>query len=371
MGSTTESAREQNSGAYFKRGIGFALASGICYGLYTAFLTLAETQGEWANWFSGAPWGDGMAPLGTFAVAFALAALAAGLNDLISGIWSLLACVRNQQLGDLWKTVRSKPGWVMMVCAVVGGPFATVAYVVGLNFATAAGNPGAIVPVAALNCAIGAVLGRIFFKQDLGSRKILGIIICLAAGAIIGGTGFAAPDSGVLIGCGFALIAAFCWGFEGCVAGFGTSLIDYRIGICIRQLTAGIIELAVMYPLLMAVGGDSALTASVFSAAIGNPLALIFVISGFFAMPAFSFWYKGNSMCGTALGMACNGMYAFWGPFFIWLVMGVLGIGGLSEQYPPLSAVQWVGAVIMAVGIFVIAIDKKDLAERIGSRKIL
>ena len=74
-------------------------------------------------------------------------------------------------------------------------------------------------------------------------------------------------------------------------------------------------------------------------------------------MPAFSFWYKGNSMCGTALGMACNGMYAFWGPFFIWLIMGALGIGGLSESYPPLASVQWVGAIIMVGGIFLIAVN--------------
>ena len=62
-------------------------------------------------------------------------------------------------------------------------------------------------------------------------------------------------------------------------------------------------------------------------------------------------------MCGTALGMACNGMYAFWGPFFIWIVLGVLNIGGLAADYPPLSAMQWIGALIMIAGIFCIAIN--------------
>ena len=62
-------------------------------------------------------------------------------------------------------------------------------------------------------------------------------------------------------------------------------------------------------------------------------------------------------MCGTALGMACNGMYAFWGPFFIWLIMGVLNAGGMTTNYPPLSAEQWIGALIMVAGIFCIAIN--------------
>ena len=353
--------REERKRKYFVRGIAFAVASGICYGLYTGFLTLAETQGVWGEWFAGAEWGNGQAALSAFVITFALAALAAGINDLISGIWSVLVCAKNRQLGDFWKTMKSKPGLVMMVCAAIGGPFATIAYIIGLNSATAAGNPGVIVPIAALNCAIGAVLGRIFFKQTLNAHKVVGIAICLLAAALIGGTSFAAMGPEALMGCLFAFLAAFGWGFEGCVAGFGTILIDYRIGIAIRQVTAGVLELFVVFPLLMVFGGGMELLGAVSSAAATSPALLFFLISGFFAMPAFSFWYKGNSMCGTALGMACNGMYAFWGPFFIWIILGVLNIGGMTADYPPLSSMQWIGALIMVVGIFCIAVNPAEL----------
>lgn len=353
--------REERKRKYFVRGIAFAVASGICYGLYTGFLTLAETQGVWGEWFAGAEWGNGQAALSAFVITFALAALAAGINDLISGIWSVLVCAKNRQLGDFWKTMKSKPGLVMMVCAAIGGPFATIAYIIGLNSATAAGNPGVIVPIAALNCAIGAVLGRIFFKQTLNAHKVVGIAICLLAAALIGGTSFAAMGPEALMGCLFAFLAAFGWGFEGCVAGFGTILIDYRIGIAIRQVTAGVLELFVVFPLLMVFGGGMELLGAVSSAAATSPALLFFLISGFFAMPAFSFWYKGNSMCGTALGMACNGMYAFWGPFFIWIILGVLNIGGMAADYPPLSSMQWIGALIMVVGIFCIAVNPAEL----------
>ena len=353
--------REERKRKYFVRGIAFAVASGICYGLYTGFLTLAETQGVWGEWFAGAEWGNGQAALSAFAITFALAALAAGINDLISGIWSVLVCAKNRQLGDFWKTMKSRPGLVMMVCAAIGGPFATIAYIIGLNSATAAGNPGVIVPIAALNCAIGAVLGRIFFRQTLNAHKVVGIAICLLAAALIGGTSFAAMGPEALMGCLFAFLAAFGWGFEGCVAGFGTILIDYRIGIAIRQVTAGVLELFVVFPLLMVFGGGMELLGAVSSAAATSPALLFFLISGFFAMPAFSFWYKGNSMCGTALGMACNGMYAFWGPFFIWIILGVLNIGGMAADYPPLSSMQWIGALIMVVGIFCIAVNPAEL----------
>lgn len=342
---------------FFVRGISFALASGVCYGLYTAFLTLAESQGVWGAWFSGGAWGDGAGVLSAFTVTFALAALAAGLNDLASGIWALAVCAKNGQLGDLWKTVRTKPGIAMMACAAIGGPLASIAYIVALNASAAAGNPGMIVPVAALNCAIGAVLGRILFKQDLAAHEVAGIAVCLVAAALIGGASVSAMGLEALLGCGFALLAAFGWGFEGCVAGFGTALIDYRIGIVIRQTTAGLLELLVMFPVLAAIGDGAGSIALIAGAALSDPALLVFLASGFFAMPAYSFWYKGNSMCGTALGMACNGTYAFWGPFFIWVLMGVLNVGGLSPDYPPLSPVQWIGAVVMVGGIFLIAVN--------------
>ena len=346
---------------YLVRGIAFAIASGICYGMYTGVLTLAETQGVWGEWFAGTEWGAGNPALSPFVITFVLAALAAGINDLFSGIWSLVVCAKNRQLGDFWKTMKTKPGWIMMICAIIGGPLATIAYVVALNSATAAGNPGVIVPIAALNCAIGAILGRIFFKQELNGHKIIGIIICLAAGAIIGGTSFSSMGPDAMIACLFAFIAAFGWGFEGCVAGFGTILIDYRIGIAIRQVTSGLLSLCVMFPLIAIIGGEAACIPDLAAAAFSSPTIFIFALSGFFAMPAFSFWYKGNSMCGAALGMACNGMYAFWAPFFIWIILGVLNIGGMAADYPPLAPIQWAGALIMVAGIFCIAVNPLDL----------
>lgn len=349
---------------FLARGIAFAGASGVCYGLYTAFLTLAQTQGVWGEWFAGGTWGNGNPPLSAFAITFVLASLASGINDLFSGIWSVVACARNGQLADLAMTFRSRPGLVMVACAAIGGPLASTAYVVALNSATSAGNPGVIVPIAALNCAIGAILGRLLFKQELKAHMIAGIALCLASAAVIGGASMSSLGPDAVIGCLFALVAAFGWGFEGCVAGFGTALIDYRVGIAIRQVSAGILELVIAFPLLSLANGHLAESPILIVAAFSDPSIAVFVLSGLFAMPAFSFWYKGNSMCGTALGMACNGMYAFWGPYFIWLIMGALNVGGMSESYPPLSAAQWLGAVAMVAGIFLIAVDPMNAIRK-------
>lgn len=361
---TIAKLRSERRRRFLTRGIAFAIASGVCYGLYTAFLTLAETQGVWGEWFAGAEWGGGKPALSAFAITFLLSALASGLNDFFSGVWSLLACAKNRQLDDVWKTVKTKPGWIMMLCALFGGPIASIAYVIGLNSATAAGNPGVIVPIAAMSCALGSILGRVLFKQALTAHKIAGILVCLCAATLIGSSSFAAVGPEALIGCLFAFIAAFGWGFEGCVAGFGAILIDYRIGVAIRQVASGILELLIVLPLLAIFGGEIQTLVELVPAALSNPALLLFAVSGFFAMPAFSFWYKGNSMCGTALGMACSCMYAFWGPLFIWLIMGVLNVGGMAESYPPLSPAQWAGALVMISGIFLIAVNPAELLRR-------
>jgi len=356
-----ESAVQQKrkiKASYFRKGVFLAVMSGVCYGLYTGFLTLGETQGVWAEWF-----GETSA-LDAFTITFVLAALASALNDTISGIWSVANVALHGEFSDFWKTFKTKPGRVMMLCAIVGGPVASTAYVIALNMAVAAGSPGIIVPVAALNVAIGAILGRLLFKQELSGRMVVGILICLAAATVMGGTSFANVGPAGLVACLVALVAAFGWGFEGCVAGFGTTLIDYNIGITIRQITAGLSELIILVPLMCLLGGNIGQFPALLGAAVSSPAIFIFLISGFFSMPAFSLWYKGNSMCGAALGMACNGMYSFWGPFFIWVIMGLLNIGGMSDFYPPLTAVQWVAAIVMAFGILVIAMNPMDLFKK-------
>ena len=346
------------------------MASGVCYGLYTGFLTLAETQGVWGAWFAGSEWGEGQAALGAFVVAFALAALASGINDSISGIWSLAVCAKNRQMGDLVKTVRTKPGRIMMLCAAIGGPFASIAYVVALNSATAAGNPGVIVPIAALNCALGVVLGRVLFKQRLEAHKIAGVAICLLRRGAYRRRELRRHGPSSARRAASSLFSPRSDGdSKDASRGSALRLIDYRIGIAIRQVTSGLLELFVVFPLLTIIGGGASALFAIVGAAATSPAMAFFLISGFFAMPAFSFWYKGNSMCGTALGMACNGMYAFWGPFFIWIIMGVCNIGGMAADYPPLSSAQWVGAFVMIAGIFCIAknpVDDLPLGQKEG-----
>ena len=346
-------AKRKLDASFRTKGISIALLSAVIYGFYTAFLTLGMTKGVWADWY-----GANTAALSAFVVTYLLGAVGSAVNDSISAIWALSFAGLRGRLGDFFRCLKTKPGMVMVLAALIGGPISTTAYVVGLQMAGSI-----VVPISALCPAIGAILGRILFKQELNARMLLGIGICFLASFMIASTslGGDAPANQFLGIC-IAFVAAVGWGFEGCVCGYGTSMIDSEIAISIRQVSSGLSNLLILIPVmgLMAGGVDAlGLTAQAFTSSEALPW---FILSGLCAYLTYMFWYRGNGMCGAALGMSCNGTFSFWGPFCCWIVLGVaFGIDGWSM--PPIA---WAAAVLMIVGIFTVAMNPLDLFKSKG-----
>jgi len=386
-------AKRRRASGFFKKGVLIAIASGILYGIYGSFLVAGTSFGEWVPWYGfaeglpGYGWydpslvggaevqpyltdtaGSYALPLTFLMAVLILGALGSGVNDFISAVWMLAKAGVKGKLGDFGRCFKSKPGLVMVVCALIGGPVASTAFLIALTMA----GPIAT-PISALCPAIGAVIGRVLFKQELNGRMLAGIAVCIVATFMIGSSAFEGlelTDPMFLIGLSVALISALGWGIEGAVAGFGTSVMDYEISIAIRQVTSGIVTLFVLTPALFAVAGGLGLYPAMLLESVQGPLLtdgilssplVFFLISGLAAGLSFGFWYKGNSMCGAALGMACNGMFSFWVPFFSFLVLGLyLGFG---EAYF-LAPIQWAAAVVMVVGIFLIAVNPLDWFKR-------
>ena len=352
--------------SFLRRGITFAIASGSCYSLYSAFLTVGEYWGVWSGWW-------GLALAGTAIGYTLLCAVGAGLNDFCSGLWCLLIAAIKGKAGDYFRSLGTKPGTVMMCCGIIGGPIATTAYSVGLMTAG-----GIVAPISALCSAIGAIIGRVVFKQELNFRMICGIIICFAAAVVIGGTAFLSEGT-TFIGCLVGLVSALGWGIEGAVAGFGTSMLDYEIGITLRQTTSGVVNLFILIPILCLIasavpGTLDGVNGNPYVVFVGGAVCTVgvlwFVVSGFFANPAYSFWYKGNSMCGAALGMTCNAMYSFWVPLALFIVFSVL-TAVAPEQCAAygivptaLTPIQWLMAVVEVFGIWLIAMNPLDLFKK-------
>ncbi len=346
-------AKNKLSSDFLKKGISIALFSGLMYGFYSAFLTLGMTKGVWGDWY-----GANTAGLSAVVITYVLGALGSAVNDTCSAVWAVIYVTVKGKLGDFFRCLKTKPGAVMILAALIGGPISSTAFVVALQMAGSI-----VIPITALCPAIGAILGRILFKQKLDKRMMLGIAICVVSSFMIGSTsiGGDAP-AGMFLGICIAFIAALGWGFEGCVAGYGTSMIDSEIGITIRQATSGLSNLIILVPLFGMIFGDGIKfsTNLVSQAFTSGPAMIWFALSGLCAFVSYMSWYNGNSMCGAALGMACNGTYSFWGPFCCWIILGVIG-GMDGWALPP---IVWISAVLMMFGILVIAMNPMDLFKK-------
>lgn len=345
-------AKKQLTEQFYKQGLLIGLFSGVSYGLYSAFLTLGMTKGVWNDWY-----GFNSAGLSVFAITYLLGALGSAVNDICSSVWAIGYAIIKGKFGDFLKTINTTPGRMMILAALAGGPIAGTAYVVGLQMAGSI-----VIPITALCPAIGAILGKVLYKQEISKRMWLGISICVGASFLIGSSSIGSDAAdGMMLGIAIAFIAALGWGFEGCVAGYGTSMIDSGIGITIRQTTSGLANLLILVPIFAIFGGNIKLAPQLaIQAFTSGPAMIWFAISGLFAFVSFMSWYKGNSMCGAALGMACNATYSFWGPFFCWILLGV--IGGIDGwALPP---VVWIGAIIMTFGILIIAVNPMDLFKK-------
>ncbi|SCI74433.1 Uncharacterised protein [uncultured Clostridium sp.] len=352
-------AKKKLSANFLRKGITIALFSGVMYGFYSAFLTMGMSKGIWEDWY-----GKNTAGLTVLAITYLLGALGSAVNDTCSAVWAILYAAIRGKLGDFFRCLKTKPGKMMILAALIGGPIAGTAYVVGLQMAGSL-----VIPITALCPAIGAILGRVLYKQELNKRMMLGIAICVTASFMIGSTslGGDAPE-GAFLGICIAFIAALGWGFEGCVAGYGTSMIDSEIGITIRQVTSGISNLLILTPIFgMVFAGGIGNTFNIVSQAFTSGPAMIwFGLGGLCAFISFMSWYKGNSMCGAALGMACNGTYSFWGPLCCWIVLGVFG--GMEGWEVP--TIVWIAAILMIFGILTIAMNPIDLFKKKGAEDI-
>ncbi|MCI7328027.1 MAG: hypothetical protein MSS48_00895 [Clostridiales bacterium] len=343
-------AKEARDKSFRKKGILIALLSGFLYGGYTAFMTHGMESGVWIDFYGATGIAKG---LSAFALIYTLSALGAAVNDLCSAVWSLIYAAIIGRLGDFKRSLRTKPGRILIIAAIIGGPFASTCYVIGLQMAGSI-----IVPIAALNAAIGAIIGRFLYKQKLSAGMILGIVICFCAAVLIGSTGMTGLsfDGKAVLGMAAAFLAALGWGIEGAVGGYACCIVDYEVAIVIRQCTSGIVNAVILVSILSIMGGDKIGTGfRLLGAALTDgPSIWMFFIAGMFASFSFKFWYKGASMCGAALGMGCNGTYAFWGPFWCFIVIGlVFGVDGYAIPWQ-----GWVGALIMVVGIVILAISQ-------------
>ncbi|HIY91678.1 DMT family transporter [Companilactobacillus sp. HBUAS56275] len=300
--------------------------SGLTYGVYSTLVMVAS----------------GYDPLVSAAGFLAAPFVCSGLNDFIAGLWLLIYNAKKGRLKELGRTLKTKPGKMLVIGFLLGGPIANGAYLVGLAMAGAYA-----IPISATCSLFGALFAWMFLKQKPTKRVVLGMVLCVLGAIIIN---FVKPEGApnFTLGIICALIAAVCWGLEGVFSSFGGAMIDTDVAVNLRELISGLVVLILMVP---AVGALKLLGGTI---SAGIPLIWL-AVAGLSAAVSFVTWYKANATVGCAIGMSLNVTYAFWGVLFCVLFLG-----------QTLTPTIVIGSIVIVLGAIIVTMNPLDLFKKGG-----
>ena len=101
-----------------KGGAGFGLLSGITFALNGVIIGTALT----------------MAPFTSGTSIYIAPIVAAAMNDTISALWLLIYNISCGRFKEIVKSIKTYPGFIVCLAALIGGPFAMVAYLLAIQF---------------------------------------------------------------------------------------------------------------------------------------------------------------------------------------------------------------------------------------------
>ncbi len=330
MNQTAIMMKEKLNANFARKGIFTGLFSGCTWGMNSVLLGLAL----------------GLVPaMGEKAAIFAIPLAAACMNDFIAGLWLLIYNGVAGRLQEIIRSLKTFPGLMVCVAALLGGPVANSGYLLGISMA----GPAYALTITALYPIVGAILSRIFLKQQIVPRVWVGMLLSVIGAIVIS---YVPPEGGnsstFYLGILFASLAALGWGAEAVLAVFGMSMIDPKIAINIRELTSGTVLAIFVLPL---VGGWA-----VISKVLTLPETFgVFAIAALAAAVSYLAWYKANTTIGVAKGMALNGTYVAWGVIFSVVFLN-----------SPLTQNLVIGSGLVLIGATLVAINPKEFFKKGG-----
>lgn len=309
-----------------KKGIIYALVSGVFWGLDAVMLAAILV------WVVAKGTVTEAAPL------FLLMPLIfAMLHDASAGIFMVFFCMANGKIKEYLRTLRTKPGWVIVLAAVFGGPLAMSGYLLGISM----GGPYA---VAITTCfpAAGAIMGAIFLKEKIYPRVWFGIALVLIGSVIIS---WSPPEGGqyplFYWGIALAVLSTIAWAIEGVLGTLGMDLVDSDLALGIRELSSGVMYALFIIPVFWAMFSNII---------VDGPVVLATFGVGCVGAVAYLTYFKGLNRTGVARGQALHVNYGLWYILFSWLF-------GQTEP----TANLWIGAIIAIIGIVFIVGNPKEL----------
>ena len=265
------------------------------------------------------------------------------LHDCSSAIFAFLYMGVRKKLADTWRVVKSRDGLWIILAAIIGAPIGMTGYVLAVN------NIGAAyaAAISAFFPAWGALLSRIFLKEEMKWYQWIGLIASLTAVAVLGWTPAEGVPGNWTTGVIGALVCVFGWGTEAVIIAWAlrNSSVEDEVAMQIRQTTSAISYALVILPFL----GAWPETINVLRSSAMIPI----VIAAFSGTASYLCYYRAIGQIGAAKAMALNTTYSAWAiPFSLVLLGSMPSVKGI------------ICAIVIIVGAIVAASDVKELFSK-------
>ena len=266
------------------------VTSGICWGLDTVLIGIVLLS----------------FPFNIVELIFLAPIISSFFHDAFSAIWMLILTLIKGDFKKLKRAFKSKDCKIIAIGAILGGPIGMSGYLLAVKYmgAAYAASISAIYPV------VGALISRIFFKEELSKKSYIGLGISITALIILGYGNSNEGNPNFWIGFIFILVGVFGWALEGviCSRAMKSQDISPYTALQIRQIVSALTYIIVIIPLF---GGFKYLKPTIFS--YGGTQIIIIALIG---TVSYICYYRAIDKIGSTKAMGMNITYCIWAIIF-------------------------------------------------------
>ncbi len=288
-------------------------------------------------------------------VAMIAGLVAAGLQDIFVGFWTLVFNLpRGRSLKEYLRHIKTKKlAFMLSIAGVCGGPIGLGALLIGTNLC----GPTYALIVSSTSTIVAAIVGRILYKERLGLRVVIGMIIAIV-GVVI--AGYAPPEGDYpyfVLGLAISALSAVGWGLEGAVAAYAADMTDSNIAVgFFRSFVAGGICLLIFVPILGLCTSNGLIGWEMVKGVVLNPTGFtLLIIIGLLASLSYLTAYWGFAKAGAVRALVLINTYAIWS-IIVGMILSAFGVISYS-----ITNLAIVGAIIDFIGITLVAGNPKEL----------
>ncbi|HEX9026118.1 MAG TPA: DMT family transporter [Clostridium sp.] len=283
-----------NNKGNYKVGVMSGITSAITWGLDTVLMAIILGMTPFLP--------DGAVFLAPFITAF--------LHDAFSTVWTFIYLASKRQLGNLFRSMKTKSALFVVLAALMGGPVGMTGYLIAVKLI----GPSYTAIISSLYPAVGAILAYFILKEKMNKKAWIGLIFAIIGVSIIG---YSAGESGIsIVGFLCALLCVFGWGSECVICAYGMKgdEVSSEFALQIRQLTSSIVYGVLIIPVVGGIGLSFEILRTSVIWWIGAT-ALAGTIS-------YLFYYNAIYKIGATRAMGLNITYVVWSILFDILING-------------------------------------------------